>query len=99
MAGGLAWLSRKTTVPSPYRVKLGADVARNSTGTKPPLSSTRSTTSLARVGWSIPATALGVGWGEGPAEGPDEGPDVPSAAGLQAAARRRRLAASARRAG
>src|SRR5262249_37615177 len=74
----------------------GAEVARNSTGTKPPLSSTRRTMSRAPIGCWMPATAVGVGWGVGPDDGPLVGLGV-AAAGLQAAATRRtRLAASGR---
>src|SRR6476661_3652673 len=72
----------------------------NSTGTKPPLDSTRRTMSRAPVGCSMPATPVGVGWTMGLGDGPLDGPGVPAGAGEQAAARRRtRLARRRARAG
>src|SRR5260221_8744223 len=68
-SGGVAVGSRKTTVPSPYRVKLGTEVARNSIGAKPPLVETRRMTSVAPVGCWMPSmagVAVGAGVGEGP---------------------------------
>ena len=67
-----------TTVPSPYSVKYGTWAARNSTGTKPPASSNRSTTSLAPVGCAIPSMS---GDGAGPT-GVPEGPAVGGWRGL-----------------
>jgi hypothetical protein len=87
--------SRKTTVPSPYSVKLGADVAMNSIGTKPPLVSSRRITSVAPVGCWMPALGMPVGVGAvvGAAEPPGVGDGA--AAGEHAAARGTRSAISA----
>src|SRR5215213_3474503 len=62
-SGGTPYGSLKTSVPSPYSVKLGAYVALNSMGTKPPLSSNRRTMSFAPVACSSPVGTLGLGVG------------------------------------